>query len=126
MRTIFLTVILILSSYANAQEAQTPVAPPSAEKKFEAGFDGMIGVSYGTKTLGINVGGPSLKYKFSKKFKIGCGAVPSLIVQDGKAFPRLAVSPIIEYTNWMLIAPYYGFDAKNKAIWTFGIGYKFI
>jgi hypothetical protein len=130
MRNLFLATALMLCACVNAQE--TPVTPttpvsPVVEKKFEAGFDGMIGVSYGTETLGINVGGPSLKYKFSKKFKIGAGAFPSLIIQEnGKALPRLAVSPIIEYTNWMFITPYYGFDAKDRAIWTFGIGYKFI
>ncbi|MDI1256990.1 MAG: hypothetical protein PSV16_12910 [Flavobacterium sp.] len=103
-----------------AQEKQTP----KPESKIESGFDGMIGVSYGSKTLGINVGGPSLKYKFTKNFKMGIGAVPSLIVMDSKAMPRLAVSPIIEYKRWMFITPYYGYDAKNKQIWTFGIGYK--
>jgi hypothetical protein len=128
-RKLFLAAALLLCAFVNAQEAPappTPPAPPAAEKKFEAGFDGMIGTSYGTKTLGINVGGPSLKYRFTPKFKIGAGAFPSLIILDGKALPRLAVSPIVEYTNWMFITPYYGFDAKNKAIWTFGIGYKFI
>ena len=94
--------------------------------KFETGFDGMIGISYGSKTLGINVGGPSLKYKFTKNFKVGVGAFPSLIVLDKKALPRLAVSPIIEYKRLMFITPYYGYDAKDKMIWTFGFGYKFI
>ena len=130
MRNLYLATAVLLCAFVNAQQTPvtpiTPVVTPAPEKKFEAGFDGMLGLSYGTKTFGINVGGPSLKYKFSKKFKIGAGAVPSLIIQDSKAFPRLAVSPIIEYTNWMFITPYYGFNAKNKAIWTFGIGYKFI
>lgn len=112
---------------AFAQEVPKPPAEPKQEeKKFEAGFDGMIAVSYGSETLGINVGGPSLKYKFTKSFKIGVGAFPSLIFVDDRAYPRLAVSPIVEYKNSMAITPYYGYDAKDEPIWTFGIGYKFL
>jgi len=126
-KVLFLATVVLLYGNVAAQEiTATPATPAVSEKKFEAGFDGMIAASYGTETLGINVGGPSLKYKFTKKFKVGAGAFPSLIIVDGKATPRLAVSPIIEYTNWMLITPYYGFNASNKPIWTFGIGYKFI
>lgn len=126
-RVLFLATALLLYGNVFAQEVTpAPTTPPVAEKKFEAGFDGMIALSYGTETLGINVGGPSLKYKFTKKFKVGVGAFPSLIIVDSKAVPRLAVSPIIEYTNWMFITPYYGFNADDKAIWTFGVGYKFI
>lgn len=126
-RVLFLATVLLLYGNVSAQEVTpAPTTLPVAEKKFEAGFDGMIAVSYGTETLGINVGGPSLKYKFTKNFKVGVGAFPSLIIVDSKAAPRLAVSPIIEYTNWMFITPYYGFNADDKAIWTFGIGYKFI
>ena len=120
LRTIVSIGLLFFLTGISAQEIQQ-VKP---ESRIEGGFDGMIAVSYGSKTLGINVGGPSLKYKFNKDFKIGVGAVPSLIVLDNKAMPRLAVSPIIEYKGWMLIAPYYGYDAKNKQIWTFGIGYR--
>lgn len=70
------------------------------------------------------MGGPSLKFHMNK-FKIGVGAFPSLVVADQKAIPRLAVSPIVEYRNIMLIAPYYGYDSDDEQIWTFGIGYKF-
>lgn len=116
-----------LSTFAqqdNIQAKETPAEPKV--KNVEAGFDGMLAMSYGSDTFGINVGGPSLKYKFTKKFKVGVGAFPSLIIADDKALPRLAVSPIIEYNNWMFITPYYGYDSKDKQIWTFGIGYKFI
>lgn len=97
----------------------------SIKDKFEAGFDGLLAVSYGSKALGINVGGPSLKYKFTKDFKVGVGAFPSLFIADDKAVPRLAVSPIIEYKLFIFITPYYGYDSKNKQIWTFGVGYRF-
>lgn len=99
-------------------------APEKPKKQIDLGFDGMLGVSYGSETLGINVGGPSLKFR-AGKFKIGVGAFPSLIVVDKKAMPRLAVSPIVEYRNFMLITPYYGYDSKDEQIWTFGVGYKF-
>ncbi len=128
-RSIFFTAcsLMLLSVCVSAQEkTEVPVPPKPEEKKFEAGFDGMIGVSYGSETLGINVGGPSLKYKFTKDFKVGAGAFPSLILVDDRAYPKLAVSPIIEYKKWMLICPYYGYDPKDEQIWTLGIGYKFI
>ncbi len=126
-----LAIAMLQGSIAIAQDKAT--TPPPAEtpavtlpKSFEAGFDGLLAMSYGSKTYGINVGGPSLKYKFSPVFKVGVGAFPSLVVLDDKAAPRLAVSPIIEYRRWMFITPYYGYDSKNKQIWTFGLGYKFI
>ena len=123
----FCTVFTILCSLAIAAQHQ-PEVPASAtiKDKFEAGFDGMLAVSYGSKAMGVNVGGPSLKYKFTKNFKVGVGAFPSLFVMDDKAVPRLAVSPIIEYKRWMLITPYYGYDSNNKQIWTFGVGYRFL
>ena len=94
------------------------------KKQMEIGLEGMIGVSYGSNTVGINVGGPSLKFRINK-FKVGVGCFPSLIVVNDKAFPKLAVSPIGEYHKVMLIAPYYGYDSKNKMIWIFGVGYEF-
>jgi len=122
-----LAAALLFSISSFAQEAAATVnTDKKTIKNVEAGFDGMLAVSYGSKTFGINVGGPSLKYKFTKNFKIGAGAFPSLLIMDKKAQPRLAVSPIIEYKNWMLITPYYGYNSKDRMIWTFGLGYKFI
>lgn len=108
---------------ASAQTAPETLAMET-KSKVEWSLDGMLGISYGNETLGINVGGPSLKFRFNK-FKIGVGAFPSLIVVAKKAMPRLAVSPIIEYKKIMLIAPYYGYDSKEEQIWTFGLGYRF-
>lgn len=116
-------ILLLLCATANPLFAQTET-PTKEKKQVELGLDGMIGVSYGSETLGINVGGPSLKFRINK-FKIGVGAFPSLIVVDDKATPRLAVSPIVEYRNVMLITPYYGYDSKDEQIWTFGLGYRF-
>jgi hypothetical protein len=130
MKHIILSVLMLsaVATYAQQQlDATTETEPKlTLPKNVEAGFDGLLAVSYGSKSFGINVGGPSLKYKFSKKFKVGAGAFPSLFVTKGKAAPRLAVSPIVEYRRLMFITPYYGFDSHNNAIWTFGIGYKFI
>lgn len=125
IRFVMLSCFIALGSYAQ-ETAPEVTEQPKKIKNVEAGFDGLLAMSYGSKALGINVGGPSLKYKFTKKFKVGVGAFPSLFISDDKAVPRLAVSPIVEYNRWMLITPYYGYDSKNKQIWTFGIGYKFI
>ena len=126
MKFVKIAALSLLISGATQLCAQDPPVAKPEDKKFEAGFDGMLGISYGSKTFGINEGGPSLKYRFTKNFKVGVGAVPSLIVLDNKAAPRLAVSPIIEYRKFMLITPYYGYNTKNKQIWTFGLGYKFM
>jgi hypothetical protein len=128
MKYRFVTALLMLvlqGSFVFAQDS-TAIQGVKLPKNFEAGFEGMLAVSYGSDTFGVNVGGPSLKYKFSKNFKVGAGAFPSLVILDKKAVPRLAVSPIIEYKRWMFITPYYGYDAENRQIWTFGLGYKFI
>ena len=122
--------MLFLSTFIFAQnQNSTPENPVStietkSEKQINLSLEGMIGISVGNGIIGINVGGPSLKLKI-KDFKIGVGAFPSLIIIDDKAAPRLAVSPIVEYKKWMLITPYYGYDSKDKMLWTFGIGYKF-
>lgn len=115
--------IVMCPVYFFAQTQQAP--PPKTESKMEAGFDGMIGLSVSDRILALNVGGPSCKYRFSKDFKIGIGAFPSLILFEDKVFPKLAFSPIIEQKNWLFIAPYYGYDAKERMLWTVGVGYKF-
>lgn len=122
-----LAIMVMQAGFLMAQNNEQPAMQPTeAPKKIEAGFDGILAVSYGSNALGINVGGPSLKYKFTKNFKVGVGAFPSLFIADDKAVPRLAVSPIVEYRKFMIITPYYGYDSKNKQIWTFGLGYKFM
>jgi len=129
-KTAVIAALLLSTAAGFAQNTVSNDIDVASEKKsiknVEAGFDGMLAVSYGSKAFGINVGGPSLKYRFTKHFKLGVGAFPSLLIMDKKAQPRLAVSPIVEYRNWMLITPYYGYNSKDKMIWTFGVGYKFI
>jgi hypothetical protein len=98
---------------------------PKLTKRIDVGLEGMIGISFNSNTIGINVGGPSLKFRYNKNVKVGVGAFPSLVIQDSKAFPRLGVSPILEYKKWLFIVPYYGYDSYNKTIWTYGLGYKF-
>ena len=124
--------MLFLSGFAFGQTqdptmintSNLPIAT-KPEKQIDLSLEGMIALSVGDGIVGINVGGPSLKLKINS-FKIGVGAFPSLILMDEKALPRLAVSPIVEYKKWMLITPYYGYDSKDRMIWTFGLGYKFI
>jgi len=116
--------LLLCSASGFCQEAEKPRVEEKQTEKVAIGLDGMLGLSIGNNVVGINVGGPSLKFRY-KNIKIGVGAFPSLIILDDKAAPRLAVSPILEYKKWMLITPYYGYDSKDKMIWTFGLGYKF-
>lgn len=117
--------MLFCNALAVAQnQKETTSVPTETKTKIDFTLEGMIGVSFGDGIVGINVGGPSLKLKI-KDFKIGVGAFPSLVLMDDKAVPRLAVSPILEYKKWLLIAPYYGYDSKDNMLWTFGIGYKF-
>ncbi len=115
-----LLLALLFSSFAISQ-TQNETEAKKENPIIDFALEGMIGLAVGNKAVGINVGGPSLKLNL-KDFKIGAGAFPSLLVLDGDAAPRLAVSPIIEYKKWMLITPYYGYDAEKKMIWTFGIG----
>mgnify|MGYP003600259933 FL=1 len=120
MKVIFLAILFSTICFAQTPENVKP------EPKIEAGFEGILALSYSERIIGLHVGGPSFKYKFSKNFKIGMGAFPSLIMLDDKVMPRLGFSPIIEYKKWNFIALYYGFDSSYKELWSFGLGYKFM
>jgi hypothetical protein len=120
----FLFVAILFSTFSFAQTTQTE-EKTKPESKVEAGFEGILGLSYNERIVALHVGGPSFKYKLSSNFKIGMGAFPSLIMLEDKVMPRLGFSPIIEYKKWNFIAPYYGFDSKNSQLWSFGLGYKF-
>ena len=123
-KALLLSAVLFSSVAISQTQEETKNQTKTENTTIDFALEGIIGVAVGNKAFGINVGGPSLKFKL-KNFKIGVGAFPSLLILDGDAAPRLAVSPIIEYKKWMLITPYYGYDANKKMIWTFGMGYKF-
>ena len=116
---LFVAILVSVVSFGQTEEKVKP------ESKIEAGFEGILGLSYSERIVGLHVGGPSFKYKLAKNFKIGIGAFPSLIMLDDKVLPRLGFSPILEYKKWNFITPYYGFDSKNRELWSFGLGYKF-
>lgn len=126
MKNIFLNLsgLFIAILFSSVSFAQTEEKPKS-ESKIEAGFEGILGLSFGDRIQALHVGGPSFKYKLGNNFKIGMGAFPSLIMLNDKVMPRLGFSPIIEYKKWNFIAPYYGFDSSNRELWSFGLGYKF-
>lgn len=117
--------LFALVIFNSASSFGQTIEQPKEPSKIETGFEGMIGLSAGEDLVALNVGGPSLKYKLSKDYKIGIGAFPSLILMDEKVYPKLAFSPIIEHNHWLFITPYYGYDAHDKMLWTFGFGYKF-
>jgi len=119
--------LFALTLFCNVSAVAQTITPetPKPDSKMEAGFEGMVGLSAGKDIVALNVGGPSLKYRVNPNFKIGFGAFPSLIVMDKKVFPKLAFSPIVEHKKWLFIAPYYGYNAEDKMIWTVGLGYRF-
>ena len=123
-KALLLTAVLFSPVAISQTQAEPKAAPATGNPTVDFALEGMIGLAVGNNTVGINVGGPSLKLNL-KGCKIGVGAFPSLLILNGEAAPRLAVSPIIEYKKWMFITPYYGYDADKKMIWTYGIGYKF-
>ena len=123
-KALFLSAVLFSCVAISQTKEETKLEPKGENPSVDLALEGMIGVAVGNNAVGINVGGPSLKLKL-KNYKIGVGAFPSLLILNGEAVPRLAVSPIVEYKKWMLITPYYGYDAEKKMIWTFGLGYKF-
>ncbi len=118
-KLLFVVLLFSVVSFAQTEEKVKP------ENKIEAGFEGILGLSYNERIVALHVGGPSFKYKLGNHFKIGVGAFPSLIMLDDKVMPRLGFSPILEYKKWNFIAPYYGFDSKDRELWSFGLGYKF-
>jgi len=125
--TAIFTILFYFSIFNN--QAQT-----GTEGNFEAGFKGMAAISFTSRTVAINIGGPHLDYRINSDIAIGVGAFPSLffsahprLVGDGgrNVFePKLGLSPRIDYKNIVLIAPVYHFSNPEVWLWTFGIGIK--
>jgi len=109
-------------------------AQTGSESSFEAGFKGMAAISFHSRTVAINIGGPHLDYRINEDIAIGVGAFPSLffsahptLVGDSgrNVFePKLGLSPRLDYKNIVLIAPVYHFSNPERWLWTFGIGIK--
>ena len=101
---------------------------------FEAGFKGMAAISFTSRTVALNIGGPHLDYRINEDLAIGVGAfpslffssLPSLVGDSGRNIfePKLGFSPRVDFKNIVLIAPVYHFSNPERWLWTFGIGIK--
>ncbi|WMJ73822.1 hypothetical protein RCC89_11715 [Cytophagaceae bacterium ABcell3] len=124
MKSCFLISIVIalcfLGSSAFGQRQDT-----TQVKRASVSLEGMIGFSVGNDFYSLNVGGPSLFLNLNKDWKIGVGALPSLYLLEGQLGARLAVSPRVDYKNFVFIVPFFHRDLTNEWIWSVGFGYKF-
>lgn len=123
MKMLFLVVLVLSFSAVHAQHASDSLKPD--DKKFDLGFEGMLGASVGNDFYSFNVGGPSFRFRITKDIRVGLGALPSFYVKNGQPGAKLGVSPRIDYKNIVLIAPFFHFEHDNEWVWSIGIGYKF-
>ncbi len=68
MKQLLFAALLLLCTWASF--AQTEPSPAAEKTSFEMKFEGIVAVSYGSDTFGVNVGGPSLKYRITPNFKL--------------------------------------------------------
>ena len=80
---LFLCVFFSMSVYAQNSDLIW-------EKKVDVGIEGMIACSFNDKTVAVDVGRPTLKFRCNN-FKIGIGSFPSLVIMDSTAISRLGV-----------------------------------
>ena len=129
MKKAITTIIIIFFSSIMYSQAQT-----ASEGSFEAGFKGMAAISFHSRTVAINIGGPHLDYRINEDLAIGVGAFPSLFFSANTSLvgdsgrnifePKLGLSPRVDFKNVVFIAPVYHFSNPDRWLWTFGIGIK--
>jgi hypothetical protein len=112
--------LLLIANIAFSQETEK-------EKRANANLslEGTIGFSVGKNIISLNVGGPTFMLKCNENWKVGIGALPSIVLLNGNLGARLGVSPRIDYKNLMFTAPFFHIDVTNEWIASFGMGYKF-
>lgn len=126
MKPIFILSALILFYSAALMAQRTDSLPAKKKKPFRIGLEGMAGVSFGNNVVAFNIGGPHLKLNIAPRWSIGVGALPSLMIINGKAEPRLGLAPRVDYRNLVLLVPGYYMTKTEKWLWTVGLGYKFL
>jgi len=129
MKKIITIIIVLLSINISQTNAQT-----ASDGSFEAGFKGMAAISFTSRTVAVNIGGPHLDYRINEDLAIGVGAFPTLFFSSHPMFvgetgrnkfePKLGLSPRVDFKNIVLIAPVYHFSSPEAWLWTFGIGIK--
>ncbi len=113
------------SEYEPTQHLQHDFKSKKNKKTFDLALEGMVGVSFWSDFIAVNVGGPSLKLRLTDDLAIGVGALPSLYRYQGRMGARLGVSPRIDYKEWVLIAPFLHMDSRDEWVFSVGLGYKF-
>ena len=121
MKKCFFIVVLglISSSYLYSQE----------ELKTSLNIEGQFAISTDGKGVFVNMGGPNIKFSFSK-FNVALNMFPSLRFQEDKVksfvTPMLGFGPQIYFLKdkrVLLAFPTYYNTAANKWTFTAGIGY---
>ncbi|WP_346317906.1 hypothetical protein [Chitinophaga sp. YIM B06452] len=113
------TILLILALHTSDSTVKK-------QRPFTAGLEGAAAVTVGNNIVSVNVGGPCLRLRLTPKWAVGVAAVPSLFIFNGKAEPKLGLTPRLDYGKWQLQTPGFYMAKTDKWAWTFGLGYKFM
>jgi hypothetical protein len=100
-----------------------------AQSKTQFAIEGQIAATTNGKGLFLNIGGPALKFIFSK-FGISINMVPSIRIQEEE--PKSIVTPLLgvgiqlfflKNKRFIICLPGYYYSSKNTWTLTAGIGY---
>ena len=119
MKKIIVLYFMILSGFSFSQE----------EAKASLNVEGQIGVTIDGTGVFANMGGPNIKFNFSK-FSLAFNMMPSLRFQEDKVksfvTPMLGVGPqiyLLKDKRVVLSFPSYYNTNTNKWTFTAGVGY---
>src|SRR5689334_5393795 len=99
------------------------------ENKTQFGIEGQIAATTNGDGLFLNIGGPALKFVFSK-FAVSINMVPSVRIQ--KEEPKSIITPLLgvgiqfyflKNKRFVVSMPCYYYSSKNIWTLTAGIGY---
>jgi hypothetical protein len=140
------TITLDLPSI-NTEKGETIIENPKEKHNFLSTiiFEGQIGMSYGLESMFINFGGPGLKLKIAKKFRLGLNMASAIRIKTENDLPisqsritaSLGIMPSFTYKRLSAIVAFYTFkvdvmDEEGNIIKnadrlkpTFGLAYRF-
>jgi hypothetical protein len=129
------------------EKDETIITNPKEKRSFLSTviFDGQIGMTYGLQSLFINFGGPGLKLKIAKKFRLGLNMASAIRFKTENELPlsqsrigaSLGIMPSFTYKRLSAIVAFYTFKVdvsdeegnivKNAECLkpTFGLAYRF-
>lgn len=124
MKHQFLSIILpfickLCALLASAQESN------EQKPKVKMELEGMIAATAGNNIWSVNVGGPTLKLKFSKSISFGVGAFPSFYVKNGNSGAKLGVGPRFDYKSYVLLMSFFHILKAYEWKTTIGLANKF-